>query len=87
MCKTKVNLIEIGARLGLVVAKYPEGREGAQAAGEISSFTLNRCLTGKTKHISLITIEKICRGQNISIDWLLYGDKFQKYLTQGSEHV
>ena len=83
MCKMIIDLTEIGARLGLVVAKYPNGREGAQAAGEISSFTLDRYLAGKTNRISLITIEKICRGQNINLNWLLYGDRFQKYLTGG----
>lgn len=85
MCKIIVNLAEVGARLGLVVAKYPDGREGAQTAGEISSFTLDRYLAGKTNRVSLITVEKICRGQNISLNWLLYGDRFHKYLIQGEE--
>jgi len=80
--KMTVDLTEMGERLGLVVAKYPDGREGAQAAGDISSYTLDRYLAGKTKNVSLITIEKICSGQNISMLWLLYGDRFQKYLDQ-----
>ena len=82
MFKIEIDLIKMGLRLGLVVAKYPDGREGAQAAGEISSFTLTRYLAGKTNHVSLITIGKICRGQNININWLLYGDRFQKYLNE-----
>lgn len=85
--KVTVDLIEMGERLGLVVAKYSDGREGAQAAGEISSFTLNRLLAGKTKNVSLMTVEKICRGQNINLNWLLYGDRFKRYLNQGDQYA
>lgn len=80
MSNSNINLKAVGFRLGLVVAKYPDGEEGAMAIAKISSYTLNRYLTGKTSRVSLVSIAEICHGQNISLNWLLYGDKYGQYL-------
>lgn len=75
-----INLKTMGKRLGLVVAKYDRGREAAQEIAGISSFTLDRYLAGKTSRVDLVVIAAICQGQNIRVDWLLYGDCYPKYL-------
>jgi len=80
MSDSKINLEAVGLRLGLVVAKYPDGRKGAMAIAKISSFTLDRYLIGKTTRLPLVSIAEICHGQNISLNWLLYGDRYDKYL-------
>lgn len=76
----KVDLEAVGRRLGLVVAKYENGREEAQEVAGISSFTLDRYLAGKTMRVDLVSIAAICKGQGISMNWLLYGDDHSKYL-------
>lgn len=75
-----IDLQEIGRRLGLIVAKFKNGREGAQTVANISSFTLDRYLAGKTRRIDLICMAAICRAQGINLNWLLYGDDFSMYL-------
>lgn len=75
----KINLEGMGRRLGLVVAEYENGREDAQAIANISSFTLDRYLAGKTKRVDMICIAAICKAKNINLNWLLYGDDYPKY--------
>ena len=84
MIDEKINLEEMGRRLGLVVAEYENGREGAQATAEISSFTLDRYLAGKTKRVDMIPIAAICKAKDINMNWLLYGDDYPKYTIQRS---
>lgn len=86
MSNSKINLKAVGFRLGLVVAKYPDGKKGAMAAGKISSFTLDRYLKGETNRAPLVSIAKICHGQNISLNWLLYGDKHDRNLIEEDNH-
>lgn len=86
MSNLKINLKAIGFRLGLVVAKYPDGKCGAMAIAKISSFTLDRYLTGKITNIPLVSIAEICHGQNVSLNWLLCGDKYDKYLIKANNH-
>lgn len=76
MKNKKINLTELGIRLGLVVAKYPDGRKGAEGIAKISPFTLDRWLAGKSPKMPLLPLAQICRGQNVSMNWLLYGDKY-----------
>lgn len=86
MSDSKINLKAIGFRLGLVVAKYPDGKEGAMAIAKISSYTLDRYLAGKITNIPLVSVAEICHGQNISLSWLLCGDKYDKYLVKAVNH-
>lgn len=86
MSDSNVNLKAVGFRLGLVVAKYPDGNKGAMAIAKISSFTLDRYLAGKTTRVSLVSIAEICHGQNISLNWLLYGDQYDKCLVKVNYH-
>jgi len=86
MSNSKINLKAVGFRLGLVVAKYPDGKKGAMAIAKISSFTLDRYLTGKITNIPLVNIAEICHGQNISLNWLLYGDDYNQHLVKVNNH-
>lgn len=76
MKNIKINLTELGIRLGLVVAKYPDGRKGAEGIAKISPFTLDRWLAGKSPKMPLLPLAQICKGQNVSMNWLLYGDLY-----------
>lgn len=76
MKNTKINLTDLGIRLGLVVAKYPDGRKGAEGIAKISPFTLDRWLAGKSHKMPVVPLAHICKGQDISMNWLLYGDKY-----------
>ena len=80
----EINLEEMGRRLGLVVAKYENGREDAEAIAGISPFTLDRYLAGKTKRVDMICIAVICKAKDINLNWLLYGDDYPKYTIQRS---
>lgn len=76
MKNTTDDLKNLGLRLGLVVAKYPNGRKEAEDIAGISPSTLNRWLAGKLPKIPLLPLAQICKKQNVSMDWLLYGDKY-----------
>ena len=75
-----VDLESMGKRLGLIVAKYDNGREDAQEIANISSFTLDRYLAGKTQRVDLVAIAAICKGQDIRMDWMLYGNCYSQRL-------
>lgn len=87
MKNIKINLTELGIRLGLVVAKNPDGRKGAEAIAKISPFTLDRWLAGKSPRMPLLPLAQICRGQNVSMNWLLYGDKYSMELHPKSNRL
>lgn len=78
----EIDLKQVGQRLGMVVARYPGGKEAAATAGSISTYTLDRYLSGSQNGAQILAMARICRPYNINIMWLLYGTPYSMTDTQ-----
>lgn len=77
--KQKINLSEMGQRLGIIVASFDDGIKAAAQTGKISEITLNRYMKGEIQKLQLLPVARILNAKNISMEWLLYGDDYKKY--------
>jgi len=73
MVKSKLDVNNIGLRLGIVVSKYEGGIIQASEVVGISKWTLERYVAG-ADNMPLMKIAMICEEVNVDINWLLYGD-------------
>lgn len=72
MVEQKLDINDIGLRLGIVVSKYKGGIIQASAVAGISKWTLERYIAG-ADNMPLIKIALICKEVNVDITWLIYG--------------
>lgn len=64
---------ELGSRINSV-AKQFGGRENAASVAGVTAEMLGRYVSGKTQKIPLAAIARMCEAQNVSLDWVWYGD-------------
>lgn len=73
MTKNKLDAIEIGLRLSIVITKYQGGIDEAAKSIGISKWTLERYVSG-APNMPLLKIAALCEGAELDINWLLRGD-------------
>lgn len=73
MMKNKLNAIDVGLRLSIVVTKYKGGIDEAAKSIGISKWTLERYILG-APNMPLLKTAALCKKVNVNVNWLLYGD-------------
>ncbi|MFZ6724686.1 helix-turn-helix domain-containing protein [Undibacterium sp. MH2W] len=63
--------------MAMNAAAYRDQSELARAAG-ISQSTVNRILSGRAKHPDALSLFKLARACNVSVEWLVAGEEPEK---------